>query len=241
MTLPAQLKLLPIGMNPLLELCRGSTICDELLQSFEFIYRTSFEALRVMEDEFAIAAENQFVLDVVNSALACIGKDVPHVSVRYVVILTPHGSLNLGQINLAVGFVDQSSICIKPDTHLLSFSIIHSRVFGSVTDRAEDSRLASVRSIRILKRPNFSRMFSKPPVLFVSMIKYERRVEVLGHVTARARRKVKCAADRSPAIPRTYFRYPLRNGKSRLVGNIRKGFLGGVGVLHGFRNSRVDT
>jgi hypothetical protein len=66
-------------MNPFLELCRGRTICDKL--SFEFIYRTSFKTPRVMEDEFVIAPENQFVLDVVNSALACIGKDAPHVSV----------------------------------------------------------------------------------------------------------------------------------------------------------------
>jgi hypothetical protein len=87
------LKLLPNGMNPFLEKPRLRTICDELLQSFEFVCRTSFEASRVMKDEFVIAPENQFILDVVHSALACISKDSRRVRIQYVglyvMILTP--------------------------------------------------------------------------------------------------------------------------------------------------------
>jgi hypothetical protein len=44
-------------MNPFLETRRVYTISNELLQSLEFIYGTSFEAPRVMEDEIVIAPE----------------------------------------------------------------------------------------------------------------------------------------------------------------------------------------
>jgi len=114
-------------MNPFLEMRRVRTICDELLQSLEFVYRTSFEASRVMEDEFIVAPENQFVLDVVHSTLACIDKDAPTCPSPLCSDTHPHGSLDLGQIDL------------------VPFSIIDLRVFGTVTDRAENGRLASVR------------------------------------------------------------------------------------------------
>jgi hypothetical protein len=66
-------------MNPFLEIRRVSTIRDELLQLLEFVHGTSFEAPRVMEDEFVVAPENQLVLDVVHSALVCISRYAPPV------------------------------------------------------------------------------------------------------------------------------------------------------------------
>jgi hypothetical protein len=76
-------------MNPFLEIRRVRAICDELLQLLEFVHRPSFEAPRVMEDEFVVAPENQLVLDVVHSALVRISKYAPHVPVQYVMTLTP--------------------------------------------------------------------------------------------------------------------------------------------------------
>ena len=45
------------------------TIGDKFLHLLEFVYTTSFETLRIVEDEFVVASENEFVLDVVHSAL----------------------------------------------------------------------------------------------------------------------------------------------------------------------------
>ena len=56
-------------MNALLEQGGVRTIRDKCLHLQEFVFATSFEALRVMKDEFIVAPENQFILDVVDSAL----------------------------------------------------------------------------------------------------------------------------------------------------------------------------
>ena len=44
-------------------------MCDKFLHLEEFVCTTSFETLRIMKDEFVVAPENEFMLDVVHSAL----------------------------------------------------------------------------------------------------------------------------------------------------------------------------
>jgi hypothetical protein len=56
-------------VNALLEKSSLCTIGDKLLHLQEFIFAASFEALRIMKDEFLVAPENEFILDVVHSAL----------------------------------------------------------------------------------------------------------------------------------------------------------------------------
>lgn len=59
-------------MNALLEKYSLRTICNELLHPQELVFTASFEALRLMQDEFFVAPENQFILDIVEAALATI-------------------------------------------------------------------------------------------------------------------------------------------------------------------------
>jgi hypothetical protein len=56
-------------VNALLEKSCLCTIGDEVLHLGEFVDTTSFETLRIMKDEFVVAPENEFVLDVVHAAL----------------------------------------------------------------------------------------------------------------------------------------------------------------------------
>ena len=56
-------------MNALLEKGGFCTMCDKFLHLEEFVCTTSFETLRIMKDEFVVAPENEFILDVVHSAL----------------------------------------------------------------------------------------------------------------------------------------------------------------------------
>ena len=62
-------------MNALLEKRSICTIGDKVLHLGEFVYTTSFETLRIMKDEFVVAPENEFVLDVVHAALERIDYD----------------------------------------------------------------------------------------------------------------------------------------------------------------------
>ena len=59
-------------MNALLEKSGLCTIGDKLLHLQEFVNTT---ALRIMKDEFAVAPENEFVLDVVRAALERVDYD----------------------------------------------------------------------------------------------------------------------------------------------------------------------
>jgi hypothetical protein len=111
--------------------------------NLEFMCGTSLEAPRVMEDEFVIAPENQLVLNVVFPALACIGEDACRV--RVVVIFTPLDPSTWVRSIWSHGLVGHPSRCIKQSTHLVTLSIIDLRVLDSVTDRAENGGLASVR------------------------------------------------------------------------------------------------
>ena len=45
------------------------TIRNECLHPQKLVFTTSFEALRIVKDEFVVALENKFVLDVMHSAL----------------------------------------------------------------------------------------------------------------------------------------------------------------------------
>ena len=62
-------------MNALLEKRSICAIGDKVLHLGEFVYTTSFETLRIMKDEFVVAPENEFVLDVVHAALERIDYD----------------------------------------------------------------------------------------------------------------------------------------------------------------------
>ena len=64
-----QLRPLPYRMNALLENSSLCTTGDEFLHLQELVFTTSFETLRIMKDEFVVAPENEFILDVVHSAL----------------------------------------------------------------------------------------------------------------------------------------------------------------------------
>ena len=56
-------------MNAFLEKRILCTIGDKFLHLQEFVYTTSFETLRIMKDKIVVAPENEFILDVVHSAL----------------------------------------------------------------------------------------------------------------------------------------------------------------------------
>ena len=63
-------------MNVLLEKSSLCTVSDKFLHLQEFVHTTSFETLRIMEDEFVVALENEFILDVVHSALKRLDYDL---------------------------------------------------------------------------------------------------------------------------------------------------------------------
>jgi hypothetical protein len=56
-------------VNALFEKSSLRTIGDKFLHLQEFVFTTSFETLRIMKDKFVVAPENEFILDVVYSAL----------------------------------------------------------------------------------------------------------------------------------------------------------------------------
>ena len=56
-------------MNALLEKSGLCTVGDKFPHLDEFVGTTSFEPLGIMKDEFVVAPENEFILDVVHSAL----------------------------------------------------------------------------------------------------------------------------------------------------------------------------
>jgi hypothetical protein len=56
-------------VNALLEKRSLGTFGDKDLHLQEFVDTTSLETLRIMKDEFVVAPENQFVLDVVHATL----------------------------------------------------------------------------------------------------------------------------------------------------------------------------
>ena len=62
-------------MKALLENSGLCTIGNKFLHLQEIVYTTSFETLRIMKDEFVVAPENEFVLDVVHSALKRVNYD----------------------------------------------------------------------------------------------------------------------------------------------------------------------
>jgi len=59
-------------MNAFLENGGLRTIRNKFLHLQELVFTTGFEALGIMENEFLVAPENKFVLDVVDSALQTI-------------------------------------------------------------------------------------------------------------------------------------------------------------------------
>ena len=63
-------------MKTFLEPSGSCTICDEFLHLQKLGFATSFKALRIMKDEFVIALENKFILDVVHSALKKVERDL---------------------------------------------------------------------------------------------------------------------------------------------------------------------
>ena len=75
-------------MNALLEKCGLCTIRDKFFHLDELVCTTSFETLGIMKDEFVVAPENKFMLDVVHPALK--GVDcVSCLSARRRALLTP--------------------------------------------------------------------------------------------------------------------------------------------------------
>ena len=86
------------------------TIRNECLHPQKLVFTTSFEALRIVKNQFLVAPENQLVLDVVDSSLTTVGDVVinlvgngkrPH----------PPGSLDSRWIDLIMQFsIRQNSI-----------------------------------------------------------------------------------------------------------------------------------
>ena len=64
-----QLRPLPYRMKALPEKSGLCAIGDKFLHLLEFVYTTGFETLWIVKDKFVVASENEFVLDVVHSAL----------------------------------------------------------------------------------------------------------------------------------------------------------------------------
>ena len=64
---------LPYRVNALLENGGSRTICNEVLHVQELVLAASFEALRIVKNQFLVAPENQLVLDVVDSSLTTVG------------------------------------------------------------------------------------------------------------------------------------------------------------------------
>ena len=60
---------LPYRVNALLEKNGLCTIGNKFFHLQESVDTTSFETLRIMKDEFVVAPENEFVLNVVHPAL----------------------------------------------------------------------------------------------------------------------------------------------------------------------------
>ena len=130
-------------MNALPEKSSLCTISDKFLDLQEFVYTTGFETLRIMKDEFVVAAEDEFILDVVYSALKRVDYDLRVISATWS-DTHPRGSLDLGQIDLIVRLRINTMAHVDLDTHLLPITVVDLWVFRSVTNRAEDGRLASV-------------------------------------------------------------------------------------------------
>ena len=63
-------------MNALPEKSSLCTISDKFLDLQEFVYTTGFETLRIMKDEFVVAAEDELLLNVVHSALQRVDYDL---------------------------------------------------------------------------------------------------------------------------------------------------------------------
>ena len=63
-------------MNALFEKSSLRTIGDKFLHLQEFVFTASFETLRIMKDKFVVAPENEFILDVVYSALERVNYDL---------------------------------------------------------------------------------------------------------------------------------------------------------------------
>ena len=67
------------------------TIRNECLHPQKLVFTTSFEALRIVKDEFVVALENKFVLDVMHSALkkSRVRAAQYRVSARRITVLVP--------------------------------------------------------------------------------------------------------------------------------------------------------
>ena len=137
-----QVRLLPYRVNALLEKSSLRTVGDKFLHLLEFVYTTSFETRRIVKDEFVVAAEDEFILDVVYSALKRVNYDLRVISATW--NTHPRGSLDLGQIDLIARLRINTTAYVDLDTHLLPMIVVDLWVFRSVTNRAEDGRLASV-------------------------------------------------------------------------------------------------
>ena len=103
-----------------------------------------------MKDKFVVAPKNEFILDVVHSALKRVEHDVHHIefSMRRGVVLvrTPLDPSTWDGSISSRGSAYHATACIGSCPYLVSLPVVDLRLFRRVTDPLENGRLASVRS-----------------------------------------------------------------------------------------------
>ena len=132
-------------MNALLEKIGLCAFVDKFLHLHEFVYTTSFETLRIMKDEFVVAPENEFILDVMHSTLNRVDYDMRLMSARTWRDIRPPGPLDLRRIDLIARLRINTTTYVDMDPYLVPITVVDLRVFRSVADPLENGRLASVR------------------------------------------------------------------------------------------------